>query len=58
MISICTVVILVPMKLSFFLQVSPMPEQNISGPGGLHGHPPTTIPMFLKSKHNKGDGCT
>ncbi|XP_038562126.1 uncharacterized protein LOC119893839 isoform X2 [Micropterus salmoides] len=32
---------------------SPMSEQNISDPGGLLGHPPSTIPMFLKSKHSK-----
>ncbi|XP_044049412.1 uncharacterized protein LOC122874927 isoform X2 [Siniperca chuatsi] len=32
---------------------SSMSEQSTSDPGGLLGHPPTTIPMFLKSKHNK-----
>ncbi|XP_032380506.1 coiled-coil domain-containing protein 73 isoform X1 [Etheostoma spectabile] len=32
---------------------SPMSEQNNSGSGGLLRHPASTIPMFLKSKHNK-----
>ncbi|XP_044049416.1 coiled-coil domain-containing protein 73-like isoform X6 [Siniperca chuatsi] len=35
------------------LEGSSMSEQSTSDPGGLLGHPPTTIPMFLKSKHNK-----
>ncbi|XP_031731534.1 coiled-coil domain-containing protein 73 isoform X2 [Anarrhichthys ocellatus] len=36
-----------------FVQGSPSSEQNTSGPGGLLRHPPSTIPMFLKSKHEK-----
>ncbi|XP_032380510.1 coiled-coil domain-containing protein 73 isoform X3 [Etheostoma spectabile] len=35
------------------LKGSPMSEQNNSGSGGLLRHPASTIPMFLKSKHNK-----
>ncbi|KAF3689188.1 hypothetical protein EXN66_Car004860 [Channa argus] len=31
-------------------------EQNTSWSGKNHKHPPSTKPMFLKSKHNKGDG--
>lgn len=30
------------------------PEHSTSG--GFLGHPPSTMPMFLKSKHSKGDG--
>ncbi|XP_029289988.1 coiled-coil domain-containing protein 73 isoform X2 [Cottoperca gobio] len=36
-----------------FVQGSSMFQQNTSGPGGLLRHPPSTIPTFLKSKHNK-----
>ncbi|KAI3371676.1 hypothetical protein L3Q82_024237 [Scortum barcoo] len=32
---------------------SHMSEQNTSDPGGVPGHPPSTIPMFLKNKHRK-----
>ncbi|XP_078114186.1 coiled-coil domain-containing protein 73 [Sander vitreus] len=32
---------------------SPMSQQNKSGSGGVLRHPASTIPMFLKSKHNK-----
>ncbi|XP_034734215.1 sporulation-specific protein 15-like isoform X2 [Etheostoma cragini] len=32
---------------------SPMSEQHKSGSGGLLRHPASTIPMFLKSMHNK-----
>ncbi|KAF1387170.1 hypothetical protein PFLUV_G00102570 [Perca fluviatilis] len=35
------------------LEGSPMSEQNKSGSGGLLRHPASTIPMFLKGKHNK-----
>lgn len=44
-------------KTLVFFQGSPKSEQNTSDPGGLLGHPPSTMPMFLKSKHSKGDGC-
>ncbi|XP_074488261.1 coiled-coil domain-containing protein 73 isoform X2 [Sebastes fasciatus] len=36
-----------------FVQGSSMFEPNTSGPSELLRHPPSTIPMFLKSKHNK-----
>ncbi|XP_035858596.1 uncharacterized protein LOC116057600 isoform X4 [Sander lucioperca] len=32
---------------------SPMSQQNKSGSDGVLRHPASTIPMFLKSKHNK-----
>ncbi|XP_035858595.1 sporulation-specific protein 15 isoform X3 [Sander lucioperca] len=35
------------------LEGSPMSQQNKSGSDGVLRHPASTIPMFLKSKHNK-----
>lgn len=35
-----------------------MSEKNRSGPGGPLGHPSCTVPIFHKSKPNKGDGCS
>ncbi|XP_054475549.1 restin homolog isoform X2 [Anoplopoma fimbria] len=36
-----------------FVQGSSASGQNTSGPGGFLRPPPSTIPMFLQSKHNK-----